>query len=117
MPTIASPTRATSPQGVPEEPNAPPPAATTQKALSVTATAKSPLDLVLLTTTEKCTPCNIPARGWTPEMMTQNEHIELKLLNAKIEQDKIKNQPREQELQAQQATLRSVDQKQPFFNR
>ena len=42
--------------------------------------------------------------------MIQNKQIELKLLNAKIEQDKIKHKLREQDLRVQQATLLSATQ-------
>ena len=49
-------------------------------------------------------------------MMIQNKQIELKLLNAKIEQDKIKHKLREQDLRVQQATPLSATQQPPSSN-
>ena len=96
IPTIVSPAHVTVLQGAPAQPTATPPTATTKQAIDVTATAMRPPALDTPTTTRHLPPHNTPTRAWTSEMMMRIKQIKLKLLNAKIEQEKIKFKIREQ---------------------
>ena len=63
-----------------------------------------PPELDTSTTTGHMPPCNMTMNEWTPDIVMQSKHIELQLINAHIEKDKIKFKIGEQKLRAKKVS-------------